>query len=284
MLPKPIILDISEWQVPNKINYDQLSQQIAGVIIRVQYGSNYEDKHYQMHIKEFQKRQVPIAVYAWVRGVSITDMEQEASDFYRRTQSFQPTFWWLDIEEVSMKDMRKGVEAYRKKLKSLGAKKVGAYIANHLYHQLNLEVMRFDGIWLPTYGQNTGAYNGSNPTASNHYHLHQYTDKGKLLGYAGFLDLNRIEKGVLKDYFNQPTVNENEINTSQRYELLTDVYLRRAPSMQSESLALLKKGEHVLIQKLEINEGYLWGEQARKDNTLAYLAVGMLQEYVKSVK
>ncbi|MFZ1780019.1 MAG: GH25 family lysozyme, partial [Enterococcus aquimarinus] len=110
MNPKPIILDISEWQVPSQIHYDVLSRQIGGVIVRIQYGSNYEDKHYRTHLAAFQKYNVPVAVYAWVRGTSIADMEKEASDFYRRAKSFQPTFWWLDVEEQSMTDMRSGVE------------------------------------------------------------------------------------------------------------------------------------------------------------------------------
>ncbi|MGH1707745.1 glycoside hydrolase family 25 protein, partial [Enterococcus gallinarum] len=160
-IPKPVILDISEWQTPNTINYDKLASAVDGVIVRIQYGSRYIDKHYKTHIAEFQKRGVPVAVYAWVRGVSNSDMEKEATDFYNRAKAYNPTFWWLDVEEKSMSDMRTGIEEYRAKLKSLGAKKVGAYIANHLYASFNLDASKFDGIWIPTYGSNNGQYNGS---------------------------------------------------------------------------------------------------------------------------
>ncbi len=85
MIPKPTIIDISEWQVPQQINYDQLAAKIDGVIVRVQYGSNYIDKHYQTHIKEFQKRSVPVAVYAWVRGTSKADMQQEYQRFLSKS-------------------------------------------------------------------------------------------------------------------------------------------------------------------------------------------------------
>ncbi|HRL52410.1 MAG TPA: glycoside hydrolase family 25 protein [Enterococcus aquimarinus] len=233
MNPKPIILDISEWQVPSQIHYDVLSRQIGGVIVRIQYGSNYEDQHYRTHLAAFQKYNVPVAVYAWVRGTSITDMEKEASDFYRRAKAFQPSFWWLDVEEQSMTDMRSGVEAYRKKLKSLGAKKVGAYIANHLYRQFNIDTKKFDAIWLPTYGQNTGIYQGNNPTATNEYHLHQYTDQGRLAGYSGKLDLNRIAKGKITDYFEgstSPLAPVPPTQKEQTYQLLFDVHLRKEPS------------------------------------------------------
>lgn len=207
-IPTPVILDISEWQTPATINYDKMAKALDGVIVRIQYGSNYVDKHYKTHIAEFQKRGIPVAVYAWVRGSSLSDMEKEATDFYNRAKAYNPTFWWLDVEEKSMNDMRAGIEKYRAKLKALGAKKVGAYIANHLYAGFNLDTAKFDGIWIPTYGANNGQYNGSNPTATSNYDIHQYTSNGKLNGYSGPLDLNRIVKKGF-DYFFGTTTDSN---------------------------------------------------------------------------
>ena len=77
-MDKPII-DISGWQRPSEINYDILSQNISGVIVRVHGGNqittendasytNGIDKAYKSHIAEFQKRNVPVAVYAYVSG------------------------------------------------------------------------------------------------------------------------------------------------------------------------------------------------------------------------
>lgn len=212
-IPKPIIVDISEWQTPATINYDKMAKALDGVIVRIQYGSNYVDKHYKTHIAEFQKRGIPVAVYAWVRGSSNSDMEKEAADFYNRAKAYNPTFWWLDVEEKSMNDMRTGIEKYRAKLKDLGAKKVGAYIANHLYAGFNLDTAKFDGIWIPTYGANNGQYNGSNPTATSNYDIHQYTSNGKLNGYSGPLDLNRIVKKGF-DYFFGTTTDSNTGSTN----------------------------------------------------------------------
>lgn len=203
-IPKPTVIDISEHQLPSLIDYDKISKEVAAVIIRVQFGSAREDLHYKTHIAEFKKRNVPIAVYAWARGVSNSDMEDEAKTFYDRTiKQINPVFWWIDVEEKSMSDMRGGIEKYRAKLKSLIGNdgKVGAYIANHLYSSFNLDVSKFDAVWIPAYGSNNGKYNGSNPTATSNYDLHQYTDHGKLNGYSGNLDLNRInDKGKGFDY------------------------------------------------------------------------------------
>lgn len=202
--PRPIILDISEHQLPNQIDYVQLAKAIDWVIVRVQYGSLYQDQQFQTHLENFKRLNVPVNVYAWVRGTSEGDMAQEAEDFYRRAREFQPSFWWLDIEEGSMANMVRGSEGFRRRLKDLGAKKVGAYIANHRYHEFGFrseDTQKYDAIWLPTYGQNTGKYQGENPTATTVYDLHQYTSNGRLPGYAGPLDLSRIASNKPATFF-----------------------------------------------------------------------------------
>lgn len=193
-----MIIDISHHQPPNKIDYDELAKQVKLVIIRTQFGSRLIDRHYKTHHNEFQKRGIPTAAYAWVRGVSISDMEKEAVDFYNRTKEFNPTFWFLDVEEQSMKDMRAGVKAYVKKLRELGAKKVGVYIAHHLYKQFNIDTSDFDAVWIPHYGKNNGSVTSKPVYPCD---LHQYTDKGRLKGYGGYLDLNRLTGTKPLSYF-----------------------------------------------------------------------------------
>ena len=202
------ILDISEWQVPTTIDYQKVAQGVDLVIVRVQYGSNYIDKYYQTHIREFKKYGIPVAVYAWVRGVNRIDMEQEANDFYQRAKEFDPCFWWLDVEEESMTDMREGCSAYLQKLKALGAKRVGIYIAHHLYKKFNLNVAEADGIWIPHYGMNDGTPNSQPEFACD---LHQYTSVGKLSGYSGHLDLNRLLGSRNIEWFTNTAKSNNSL-------------------------------------------------------------------------
>src|SRR5574337_662445 len=86
-ITRPII-DISGWQLPADMDYDQLASQVNGVIVRVQHGismkktnnaayKNGQDKAMASHITEFQKRNVPVAVYAYVNGKSDDEMRQE---------------------------------------------------------------------------------------------------------------------------------------------------------------------------------------------------------------
>lgn len=192
------IIDVSHHQQPSSINYDKLSKVIDMAIIRTQYGSLTVDKHYKTHHTEFKKRGIPTGAYAWVRGTSIKDMEKEAEDFYNRTKAYNPTFWFLDVEEASMKDMRSGVSAYLKRLRALGAQKVGLYIAHHLYASFNLNLSEFDAIWIPRYGANNGK-----PSTKPSYpcDLWQYTENGRLDGYSGNLDLNTLNSDKPLSYF-----------------------------------------------------------------------------------
>lgn len=192
--PRPLIIDISEHQLPSGIQYQELAKSIDLAIIRVQFGSLREDLHFRTHLRELKKAGIPVHVYAWVRGISEVDMAQEAEAFYRRAKEFQPLFWWLDVEERTMTGMPQGCEVFRQRLKGLGAKKVGIYVANHLFHHFGFKVIdinKYDGLWLPTYGANVGEYQGANPTAATYYDLHQYTSTGRLPGYNGPLDLSR---------------------------------------------------------------------------------------------
>ncbi|MGY0693000.1 GH25 family lysozyme [Virgibacillus sp. FSP13] len=187
------IIDVSHHQRFSKSAYDKLAKQVDLVIVRTQYGSKLIDREYERHHREFQKRGVPTAAYAWVRGVSNNDMEIEATDFYNRTKAHKPTFWFLDVEEKSMSNMRSGISHYVRKLRQLvGNDRIGVYIAHHHYRDFNINTSEFDAVWIPRYGGYEPAYRCD---------LHQYTQYGELNGYSGNLDLNRIISDKKLSYF-----------------------------------------------------------------------------------
>lgn len=280
-----MIIDISEWQRPEAINMAQLAPQVTGVIVRVQYGLTKEDDAYTRHLAAFQKYNIPCAVYAWVRGGNEAQMQAEARAFYERARQYEPVFWWLDIEEHSMPDMRRGCEVYRQTLVALGAKKVGAYIANHLFAELAIDTTKFDAIWMPTYGKNNGLFEGSVPTASTTHDLHQYTSNGRLAGYNGPLDLNRISNGTMQHLFGSSTSTpktpplEKEGINMRTFRLQAPIYLRTKPTITSPEITLLPKDALVRIQDISFAEGYLWGEQVRADGSKGYLALGTCTSY-----
>lgn len=196
------IIDLSGWQLPADIDYDTLSRNISGAIIRVQGGSGIAkqnnaahssgiDKSFKTHIQEFQKRHVPVAVYAYVRGSSVKEMKEEARTFYKNASPFNPTFYWLDVEEKTMANMDKGVKAFRDELRRLGAENVGIYIGTYFMEEHSISTKGFDAIWIPTYGTDSGYFEAI-PKTDLDYDLHQYTSQGYLNGFKNALDLNQI--------------------------------------------------------------------------------------------
>lgn len=207
-LNKPII-DISGWQRPSEINYDTLSQNISGVIVRVHSGAqtsdtndaaytNGVDKVYKEHITEFQKRNVPVAVYAYVAGKNTEEMEKAAEVFYNAASPYNPSYYWIDVEEKTMSDMNEGVEAFRAKLESLGAKNIGIYVGVYFMAEHSINTDKFSAVWIPSYGSNSGTFESSPETELN-YDLHQYTSQGNLGGFEHHLDLNIISTSKDKE-------------------------------------------------------------------------------------
>lgn len=193
------IIDVSEWQ--GVIDWPSvIADDVSLSIIRVQDGSTHQDLKYMENIQKCISAGGKYAVYAYFRGASTADAQQEARDFYNRTQRVvagkqQPVFYALDIESVEMggaaSQMRAGVEAYMNQLNTLGIpdNKIVLYIANHLYASFNLNVARAGAIWIPSYGQNDGSLaNSLKPT--HPYDLWQYTSKGAVKGITGNVDMN----------------------------------------------------------------------------------------------
>ena len=188
--------------ITSEIDYDLLAQNVSGVIVRVHSGAqakkenaatylNGIDKSYETHIKEFQKRDIPVAVYAYVAAKDKKEMEKEAEEFYQASKKYKPTYYWLDVEEKTMGDMNAGVEAFRAKLASLGAKNIGIYIGTYFMEEHSISTDKFTALWIPTYGYDDGYYNAA-PSTDDEYDLHQYTSQGQLNGFTHYLDLNQI--------------------------------------------------------------------------------------------
>ncbi len=217
VISNPVIIDISKWQSPSSINYDKLAAEVDLVIIRIQDGSSVEDSAYKTHITEFQKRGIPVHVYAFMRATTVEAAKEEAKLFYNRAKSYDPIMYWVDVELETTSNMRNVVSAYETQLRELvGNAKVGAYISHNLYSSYNIDTSRLDGVWIPRYGLNNGYYNkGYDPNYS--CDIHQYTDTGKLNGYSNNLDLNRLTLTDGKDLSYFSSKNNNSSNSSSFY-------------------------------------------------------------------
>jgi Lyzozyme M1 (1,4-beta-N-acetylmuramidase) len=203
------IIDVSEWQ--GVIDWNSVVRDdVTLSIIRIQDGSSHQDLKYMENLQKCINAGGKYAVYAYFRGTSTADAQQEARDFYQRVQRVvankqQPVFYAIDVESVEMggnvSQMRAGIEAFMSQLNTLGVPdhKIVLYIANHLYNSFNLNTARAGAIWIPSYGQNDGSIvNSTKPT--HPYDLWQYTSKGRVSGIIGNVDMNTEPSDKFKAY------------------------------------------------------------------------------------
>lgn len=191
------IADISKYQV--NVDYKAFATEADLAILRVQDGSTTKDLVYQTHAAGCEQYKVPYGVYAFTRFISVEDAKVEARDFYTRATANgrKPLFFVADVEVKTMGDMRAGTNAFIAELRRLGAKKVGIYVAHHLYNTFNLDYSKADFTWIPRY-----ANDGVSVIKPNYpCDLHQYTDKGKIAGITGNVDLNRLNGSKTLGWF-----------------------------------------------------------------------------------
>lgn len=193
-----MIADISHYQ--GKINWTDARKDLQLCIFRASVGSN-KDNNYLTYSKECG---LPFGVYHYVKAANTVDAEKEAKFFYETAtqNNTKPLFFVADIEHETLnKSNTKTITlTFCNTLRELGVKKVGLYIGQTLYPYIQDSLNEFDFIWTPRYGKNTGladeSYKPKYPCD-----LWQYTDKGKISGISGNVDLNKLTGNKTLEWF-----------------------------------------------------------------------------------
>lgn len=269
------IVDISKWQP--EVNYKVFATEADLAILRVQDGSTIKDMVYQTHAAGCEQYKVPYGVYAFTRFISVEDAKVEARDFYSRATANgrKPLFFVADVEVKTMDDMRAGTNAFIAELRRLGAKKVGIYVAHHLYNSFNLDYSKADFVWIPRY-----ASDGVSVIKPNYpCDLHQYTDKGKIAGIAGNVDLNRLTGTKPLSWFTEDKVtqvskpvakpvtkSDDKSKITYNYVSASKLNIRKSPSNSGKVIGTLSKNDRVQVisvdkdgwAKLKSNDSYVY--------------------------
>lgn len=249
----PVIADISKWQ--GTVNWAKASKALDLVIIRTQDGISNEDYMHRSYENGASKYNVPFGVYAFVRAGTPTEARKEAKAFYNRA-SKNTEFYVLDVEVKTNKkghSMRSVVEAYVDELNKLTSKKIGLYVANHLYSSFNLKTSSFNFVWIPRYSTSAPQYN---------HQLWQYTSTGSVPGISGNVDLNRLANGTKLEYFT------NKITAVSNAKLAKSYYVK------NPKYVVLKKNVTVYKKKDFIKKN--------KKNTLLAGTVVKVKKITKS--
>lgn len=189
-MPVPVkrgekICDISKYQ-PN-VNYEKFVSDTALIILRAGYrgtgGGITKDQCFDAHANALKERGVRFGTYFYSIATNEDKAREEARMFWRYAGSYDPLFWAMDAENESI--TQAAIMAFVDELRRLGAKKVGCYVANHLYTKYGYEDIRhkMDFTWLPRYSSTPPAHPCD---------LWQYTSTGSVDGISGNVDLNDI--------------------------------------------------------------------------------------------
>ncbi len=190
MMNKTLIVDVSHHQLTSNINWAKAAEEVALMIIRVQYGSTVIDREYVKHVHNCKKYGIPFAHYAYARFVSENDAIVEARDFLNRIDP-AAKFLVVDVEDKTtptVAQMKPATQAFIDVCKASGWK-VGLYTGHHLYKPFGMDKVNADFLWLPRYGSNDGTQQKKPDYPCE---IWQYTSKGKVSWYNGNLDLNTL--------------------------------------------------------------------------------------------
>ena len=179
------IVDLSKYEPT--IDYDALIADTALIILRAGYrskdGNIYEDQKFEKHAKALTDRKVRFGVYFYSIATDTEKAREEARMFVKYAKGFGPLFWAMDAEKDTITS--KAIVAFIDELRKQGAKKVGCYVANHLYTKYDYASIRdrMDFTWIPKYKTDPPKYPCD---------LWQYTSSGRVNGIDKDVDLSKI--------------------------------------------------------------------------------------------
>lgn len=183
-------IDISKYQDPATINYDQIAEQVDFVILRIGFGW-LKDIYFERHYLAFTERGVRIGGYHFPLNTRLheqADLVKQALDGKRIEAGL-----WVDVE--AQYQSRSEINAYIPILEST----IGAEIGIYTSYSKWLEVMQNETCWASRrlWVANFGVTVPRLPSPWKKWCVWQYSSTGHLNGYSGNLDLDWFDPECL---------------------------------------------------------------------------------------
>ncbi|MBS0955911.1 GH25 family lysozyme [Lactiplantibacillus plantarum] len=186
------VFDTSEWQgTITAAQAKLLKGEAKGIILRVQYGSNYKDKVFDHNAATLKAAGVKFGVYAYGRYVSNSDAKVEATNFYNRAKQYNPLFYVNDAEEVTTyagNSYSAATKSFAEKMQSLTSKPIYLYTGKYFYQSYINSQAGYDGKWI-------AAYQPNQPTGIT-YQLWQHTDSKYSTSIKKSIDASKFVTNV----------------------------------------------------------------------------------------
>ncbi|AWB84399.1 glycoside hydrolase family 25 protein [Corynebacterium liangguodongii] len=184
-------VDISEHQ-------DGLSlgaiEGISFAILRTTDGT-YQDRVFRSHLDDALSAGLDVEAYHYLRRPSEGTTIAEQVEASCAVMGAYRAPMWLDCETpagLSLDDVCLAHSLFT----SAGVEVAGIYTTRRwwLLHMLGAPTRRFGALWVASYGADDGEFPGAaawpGPVGGQAPVMWQYTSRGRVPGYAGFVDVN----------------------------------------------------------------------------------------------
>ncbi|MGB4609032.1 MAG: N-acetylmuramoyl-L-alanine amidase [Saccharofermentanales bacterium] len=237
-----LILDISQWQDPELMDFDLISKQISGVILRIGTSDRvsgkgyFKDEHFERFYDEFTSRNVPVGGYWYSIAANRQEGIGEANEVLKHIQNKTfnlPIFWDTENDkfqkDVPAKLLTDAASGFITTLEGQGIY-TGIYgSAWWLNNKIEMDRLNNYPVWVANYKTNSPAYSGE-------YGLWQFTNEARLAGYPYNLDLSIMYTDYSKTI--------NSVGSEVFYVQSRSLAVRPAKD-STELLGLLAKGDPV---------------------------------------
>lgn len=187
---KKLLIDVSEHQ--GKIDWEKVKPQIAGAILRCGYGSNYkkqDDAQFKRNADECTRLGIPFGVYLYSYAKTAAQAKSEAAHVLRLVEGYKLAYpVYLDLEQTGTQDG--AVE--RARVFGEIIEKAGYWCG--VYANLDWWDNYLPG--LDDYTKWVAQYNNECEYTGSHLDIWQYSDKGKVDGIDGNVDMNECYRDL----------------------------------------------------------------------------------------
>ncbi len=191
-------IDISKYQ--GKINWKKVkaNRKIKFVYIKATEGASLVDKTYRRNIDEARKNGLKVGSYHFF--TSYKTPEEQYKNFKRQVKKGeQDLLPMVDVEEAGNKNARREVLQQRLwRFMELVKDDYGEYPVVYSQYKFYNDLLapEFNNciIFIARYGKAAPALRGG-----GEYNIWQYTERGKVDGIRGYVDLDRFENGTTLD-------------------------------------------------------------------------------------
>ena len=232
-----MICDLSYNQ--GNVDFKKLAKKVDFVILRASIETR-KDTKYDEYASYCEQYGIPYHAYHYLKAPNDAKARMEAKIFANSTKEHRPLFYVIDCEykQIKMGAAKKIVDVFEQALRHYISDdiKVAVYIAHELYRTWDLDYVHYAYTWIPRYGRNNGTIGGS-IKPSYPCDLWQYTDKGRIDGVIGDVDLDVLNGSKPLEFFTGKSggmdMDENDLILEQEGDMpknwVSDVvYVRNA--------------------------------------------------------